>query len=214
MEALRNVNTESWRQGSDHMILTDIFQSTVSVAIWQRESNLLVEEYFRSCFNELRNGVRQVFSVTRIKSGLAEELPEHHGKQQAIEDIYLLADMLTCLFNCEAVGLRLAPLNKAMCPKLHTDNIPVRLVSTYLGSGTQWLPREALTEQPFTSLREHLKVVEQNSIEEEAIQQMSAFDVGLLKGSAWDEQENMAAIHRSCAVANDEQRVVLTLDPM
>ena len=43
---------------------------------------------------------------------------------------------------------------------------------------------------------------------------MQAFDVGLLKGSAWEGQEHMAAIHKSCPVAENEKRVLLTLDPM
>ncbi|WP_026960280.1 DUF1826 domain-containing protein [Aliagarivorans taiwanensis] len=46
------------------------------------------------------------------------------------------------------------------------------------------------------------------------IQQMAAFDVGLLKGKAWEQQEHMAAVHRSCQLSQDEKRILLTLDPM
>ncbi|AWB65499.1 hypothetical protein C2869_03195 [Saccharobesus litoralis] len=43
---------------------------------------------------------------------------------------------------------------------------------------------------------------------------MRAFDVGLLKGKAWQQQEHLAAVHRSCHVAQNEKRVLLTIDPM
>ncbi|WP_408011889.1 DUF1826 domain-containing protein [Saccharobesus litoralis] len=62
--------------------------------------------------------------------------------------LLLLSDMLTCLFGCNSVGLRLAPLSSAMCPSFHKDNIPVRLVNTYLGQGTEWLPLESVYPLP------------------------------------------------------------------
>lgn len=134
--------------------------------------------------------------------------------------------MLTTLFNCNSVGLRLAPLDAAMCPKLHADNIPVRLVSTYLGEGTQWLPQERLISanalQPNASntrgkhkLKHKLATSLGNvKYRESDIMQMSSFDVGLFKGKAWPEQEESAALHRSCPVLEGAKRVLLTLDPM
>lgn len=49
---------------------------------------------------------------------------------------------------------------------------------------------------------------------ESYIQHLDTFDVALFKGSAWEEQEHMAALHRSCPVAQTDKRVLLTLDPM
>ena len=36
--------------------------------------------------------------------------------------------------------LRLDGLNHPMCPRFHTDKIKCRLVTTYVGPATQWLP--------------------------------------------------------------------------
>lgn len=153
-------------------------------------------------------GIRSVFSMDSLKDGLQEALPEGAGKDTAVDDIYLLSDMLTCLINCNDVGLRIEPLSRTICPKLHTDNIPLRLVNTYLGAGTQWLPRESIGKPSAT------QSLDKYPYGEEAIQQMNRFDVGLLKGSAWEKYEHMAAEHRSCQLQENQKRVLLTLDPM
>ena len=146
--------------------------------------------------------------------GLEESLPDYLGKQQTIEDIFLLSDMLTCLFDCDAVGLRLVPLTSAMCPRFHVDKIPVRLVNTYLGAGTQWLPLEALLDTPPDDKQPFSQTRMGQFYQAEQVQQMKGFEVGLLKGAAWEQQEHLAAVHRSCALDQNEKRVLLTLDPM
>ncbi len=177
-----------------HMALTDIFAPDTSVALWQRPAQSAIEQYFTDHFSSLRINLRGVYALTSLKQELTDTLPCHIYKDAVVDDIYLLSEMLTCLFDCDSVGLRLTPLQKAMCPKFHVDNIPVRLVSTYIGPGTEWLAA--------------------NATDDAHIMQMTAFDVGLLKGQAWEGQAHMAAKHRSCQVSANDQRVLLTLDPM
>lgn len=220
----------SWQTDTSHMVLSDIFSPEHSVVVWQRDDSFsqvkqLVSRYFASVFSDIGLGIREVFPVESLKEALAEVLPDvsdndttanDEGKKAAIDDIYLLSDMLTCLFNCDTVGLRLAPLSSAMCPSFHTDNIPVRLVCTYLGPGTQWLPQEAIRRRAVGAGKQDKADNSHSSMlyDEKHVQQMAMFDAGLLKGRAWENQEAMAAVHRSCALAADQQRVLLTLDPM
>ena len=203
---------ESWVMESDPMALANIFSPSTSIAIWQRAASPEIQAYFDAIFADLNNGLCRSFDICDMRQELLQVLPEAPGKADAAEDIFLLADMLTCLFNCNGVGLRLAPLTSAMCPKFHIDNIQVRLVNTYLGGGTQWLPRELVDP----NLLGHKSVGKSDSqlYDAQHIQQLDAFDVALLKGSAWDNQNDMAAVHRSCPVAKEEKRVLLTLDPM
>lgn len=199
----------SWQSDNSPMVLSDIFSPAHSVVIWKRSANPIISTYFKHAYSSLGMGIRQVLPMTSLRQSIAEMLPEHEGKSEVVEDIFLLSDMLTCLFHCESVGLRLVPLTKAMCPKFHRDNIPVRLVNTYLGPATEWLPHEVVgsPDSAVTKKRAY-------SFEPDDVQQMRAFDVGLLKGSAWEGQEHMAAVHRSCQVPDGEKRVLLTLDPM
>ena len=123
----------------------------ISVAVWTRPEVPLVTQYYVDVFKSLGMGIRGVFSLTSLKEEIAKLLPDgrnNAGKQAAIDDIYLLSDMLTTLFDCDSVGVRLVPLSSAMCPSFHVDNIPVRLVNTYLGEGTEWLPKESVVTRP------------------------------------------------------------------
>ena len=152
MQLAKQSLVNSWSQADSPIVLGDIFSSTTSVAIWQRETLRTVEQYFENNFSRLGLGIRGVYSINSLRDALNDTMPSGAGKEEAIEDIYLVSDMLTCLFNCDSVGLRLAPLTSAMCPHFHIDSIPVRLVSTYLGSGTEWLPLECLHDnQPLNT---------------------------------------------------------------
>jgi len=213
METAQQHNTSSWQHGDSPMVLSEIFSPSTSVAVWHRPEMTRVSRYFEQAFQALGLGIRGVYSMESLKETLHEALPDEDGKQDAIEDIHLLSDMLTCLFNCNTVGLRLAPLSSAMCPSFHVDNIQIRLVHTYLGAGTEWLPKEVLFED--TSSHNGLNKTKSGLLyNKQHIQQMRAYDVGLLKGKAWQDHEEMAAVHRSCQVQPGEKRVLLTLDPM
>ena len=214
----------SWSSGSSPIVLSEIFSKTTSVAIWERDFNLQISKYFDRTFASMGLGIKGVFPLVSLKDELSKMLPEEEGKKTAVDDIYLLSDMLTCLFDCDTVGLRLAPLKSAMCPSFHIDNIPVRLVNTYLGTGTDWLPLESLQKEVLQKEALHkfpngkeAKLSKTNFgmyYDKDHVQQMNTFDVGLLKGKAWQQQEQMAAVHRSCQLQKNEKRVLLTLDPM
>ncbi|TAP38999.1 DUF1826 domain-containing protein [Alteromonas sp. KUL49] len=210
MLAIQSIHSQSWSQGDSPMALSEIIAPDKSVAIWKRLTNPVIQNYFDTTFSSLGMGIRQMFELPSLKEALMRSLPDGEGKNEVVEDIYLLSDVLTCLFDCEGVGLRLVPLTAAMCPKFHTDQIPVRLVNTYLGQGTEFLPVEELLDEPVIGSKSSSK----GAYHPHSIQQLDTHDVGLLKGSAWDKHEHMAAIHRSCKVANDEKRVLLTLDPI
>lgn len=205
----------SWTSNESPLVLGEIFSASTSVAIWKREINEKISSYFEHTFRAFGLGTRVVLSMDTLKEELDQLLPEYDGKSEAAEDIYLLSDMLTCLFACDAVGLRLVPLTSAMCPSFHVDNIPVRLVNTYVGSGTEWLPVEALHETSASNAAHHAHQPHFGACyDERHIQQMDTFDVGLLKGKAWQKQEKLAAVHRSCSLQKNEKRMLLTLDPM
>lgn len=227
MQVLQNHNTifehtNSWRSSVDAMVLGDIFDEGISVAVWNRPEAPLISQYYSEVFKSLGMGIRGVFSMASLREEIATLLPNAQsnvGKQAAIDDIYLLSDMLTTLFDCDSVGVRLVPLSSAMCPSFHVDNIPVRLVSTYLGEGTEWLPIESVVTSPMIGLGgENAHGLSKNRLgqcyQENSVRQMNALDVGLLKGKSWQGHEEFAAVHRSCRVQPNTQRVLLTLDPM
>ncbi len=100
-----------------------------------------------------------------------------------------------------------------MCPKFHVDRVPCRLVTTYQGIATEWLPHEVVdrTKLGRGSLGQpdDRTGLYQNKHE---IQQLGCGDVALLKGVLWEGNEHAGLVHRSPALPRGDKRLLLTLD--
>ncbi len=184
--------------------LADIYQDRVSMAIWERPLDTKVVEYAHTllkvtpCFQ-----TRFIQAPGCIGEKLEKELPLHKYRQAFIDDINLVVEMFSCLFELEAVGLRMAVLNTAMCPKFHVDRVPCRLICTYAGATTQWHTNDQVqrfengTLEPFSHAEPRT---------------LKLGDVALLKGEAWEGNEGRGLVHRSPQAADNARRLVLTLD--
>ena len=184
--------------------LAEIYQEKVSMAVWQRELENGVAEYAKTllalthCFQ-----TRFIQSPARVVQQLEKELPLNKHRPAFIRDIAFVVDMFSCLFELKNVGLRMAVLNTAMCPKFHVDRVPCRLVSTYTGAATQWHSHEQV--QRF----------DDGSLEPRAgakYHTLRTGDVALLKGEAWEGNEGRGLVHRSPEASDNARRLVLTLD--
>jgi hypothetical protein len=76
-----------------------------------------------------------------------------HGYEGFVADVAWLVAAYTCLLGARRIGLRLRVLDGAMCPRFHVDNVPVRLLTTYAGSGSQWLEEGAIDRSGCNSIK-------------------------------------------------------------
>lgn len=201
-------------QGSEPMVLTNIYQEHCNIAIWKRElaNNIQqdVNEYLKS-----NRGLQA--SMTLAPENAAAVIHKELGGKQITaalsENIAELVDIFCCLFELDRVGLRLTALDQAMCPRFHVDHVPARLVTTFQGSATQWLPHNKID-------RSKLGHASQGKSDDESglfksrndIQQLSSGDVALLKGEGWQGNEGAGLVHRSPALEEGGKRLLLTLD--
>ncbi len=128
------------------------------------------------------------------------------------DDILFLSELLRDLTGANAIGVRVMRLLKPACPNLHFDRVGLRLVTTYRGPGTEYVPDRWTAGDPGSSPnprgRERLDALE------ESVRTSRAGDVVLLKGTLWEGNEAHGAIHRSPAFDSSEPRIVATLDPL
>ncbi|WP_038177721.1 DUF1826 domain-containing protein [Vibrio rhizosphaerae] len=200
--------------GTEPSILTDIYQPENNIAVWQRtlsaELKLGIQEMLRA-----RDSLTVVKTVTPDNAAvlLRSQLEPFCCADALSQDIALIVDMFCCLFDMEAAGLRLTILDRPMCPKFHVDQIPCRLVTTYVGEATEWLKNDSVDRSKLGAgslgQPDHLSGLFQSSSE---IQQLGVGDVALLKGGGWEGNEHRGVIHRSPEVAPNERRLLLTLD--
>ena len=192
-----------------HDVFTHFFAEHINVCRWQRELSQPVYEYSTLLAEHQIKLVREI-SPEEVFSVFNSLLPDSQYKHDFLEDVHLLSDMMCCIFDCKSVGLRLITLDHAMCPKFHTDKISGRLICTYMGKGTQWLPH--IAKGGLGSLNQ-IKAPSQMEGKHEILN-ASEGDVLLLKGDAWPKNEGRGAIHRSPPDSLIKKRVLLTLDPM
>jgi hypothetical protein len=129
-------------------------------------------------------------------------------------DVARLTAAFCDLFETERVGLRLRTLDKPMCPRFHVDHVPCRLVCTYGGMGTQWLPDVHVDRTKLGPGSNGLPDEESGLIlDPSTISTMPAYAVGLMKGAKWEGHEERGLVHRSPRLTSAEpRRLLLTLD--
>lgn len=195
-------------------VLTDIYKSNVNIAIWRNQFSEELEQSVEAILESAKH-LKAVMTVG--PENVAEQLAEHSSDLAAhkvfCEYVQLLVDMFCTLFELKRVGLRLNRLDRAMCPKFHVDRVPCRLVTTFVGAATEWLPHDKVDRSKLgigsQGLPDETSGVMQ-SIDD--IQRLQAGDVALLKGEAWYENEYGGIVHRSPAIDNNDARIMLTLD--
>ena len=200
--------------GADANTLTRIYEESINIAVFQRTPSDAVISYAKQLIHERPAfRFRTIIEHQSAKESIASLLPDIQGKDDFVEDLYLLTDMYACLFDLKEVGIRLEAADKASCPRFHTDKLGCRLISTYLGEGTEWLANAHVDRSKLGRGSGGLKDSESGLLKpEHQIQQVNAGDVVLLKGEGWINNEEHGIVHRSPTVAQGHRRLVVTMD--
>ncbi|AZF18745.1 DUF1826 domain-containing protein [Pseudomonas sp. R3-18-08] len=196
-------------RGQTPLALSDILEDGVNLALWQRQLPLHIAE-----FGALIVGLDEplaealVIELDREDSapnlqGLTPHCRDLEGYDGFIADVSWLVSAFACLLGARRIGVRLRLLDRAMCPRFHVDHVPVRLITTYAGVGSQWL-REGVMDRR--------RLSQPDAEPTERIEQILCGEVALLKGTKWHGNEDHGLIHRSPALKANERRLILTLD--
>ncbi len=201
--------------------LSAIYSEHVNLAEWRRDLSASVRHYATNMVQQFPGfSLRQVVPGTVDSNAIFEQLPKIAGETEQSQrefanDLGLLCEMYACLFDVDQIGLRLSVLNKAMCPRFHVDHVVCRMICTYWGPGTEWLPDNSVNRK---AVGRPLSNSEMESIEnphdETDIKQLGEGCVALLKGEKWPGNEGRGLVHRSPAASVNQPRLVVTLDPV
>lgn len=196
--------------GETPQVFTEALQDGVNLAVWQRRLPVQIEDFAR-----LLLSLNQPLGESRIVeldeqqqlpdlSGLLSGYADLEGHVAFVTDVAWLVAAYACLLDARRVGLRLQVLGNAMCPRFHVDHVPLRLLSTYVGPGSEWLEEGAIDRTQLAREQPHAN----------AIRQLAEGEVALLKGEKWLGNQGGGLVHRSPALANGERRLILSLDWM
>ncbi|MBI6951927.1 DUF1826 domain-containing protein [Pseudomonas sp. B21-023] len=193
--------------GESPQVMTEILQDGVNLAVWQRRLPAQVED-----FANLVLSLGQPLADERVIEvderqppalpGLLRETADLHGYDGFVADVAWLVAAYTCLLGARRLGVRLRVLEGAMCPRMHVDHVPLRLLSTYAGAGSEWLPEGAID-------RARLQLAPPPV---DNVRRLVAGEVALLKGEKWLGNEGAGLVHRSPQTPAGERRLLLSLD--
>ena len=181
-------------------VLHAIGEPDCNLAIWQRARF--------ADFAPLVQGTPEDLRFTCDVAGLPAQLAK--GLKQGgfggsaalhralVEDAARLAELFCTAMDLSKLELRLEVVRTDSCRKFHADYVTARLITTYVGAGTDWLDeddtaRVAAGETP------------------RRINRLGPFDIGLFKGKLATDRP---AIHRSPPIAGTgAARLLLVLNP-
>lgn len=203
--------TRHQHQGVTPETLTRILEDQTNLAVWQRQLPVHIADFAQLVLS-LNEPLAESLCVELPDedaepdlAGLAAGLRDLQGFEGFMSDLKWLISAFACLLGARRIGVRLRVLDKAMCPRFHVDHVPVRLITTYAGIGSQWLEEGEMD-------RLQLGQVDAEPQDPASIRQLNSGDVALLKGEKWHGNEGFGLIHRSPQPAPGERRLLLTLD--
>ena len=211
----QNINTKKhYSISNDISKISNIFNREINISIWKRNLNsnilhaseILLIKNSDLQFSEL---VNKNFSIDFLvdKIGADEKLISFY------EDIQYLTKLFCELFDIKDAWLRIDAIDKPMCPRFHADHLKCRLVTTYYGPGTQWLPNSLVNRNKLghgnNGLADDISGLFSKKSD---IENLDVGDIGLLKGEAWVNNEGLGLVHRSPHTDSNYKRLYVTID--
>ncbi len=196
----------------DYLALTSIYDPAVNLCVVNRSPATALIAFCRAFLPQAEvKEVRHRLAIDALgATRLFPEAAHLPGYAEWYSDVQAVVTVFADLFAMDQVGLRLAVLTNAMCPRFHVDALAVRMICTYCGPGTEWLPEESVTRPE--SSGGGLALPHQD-VGQDTIQRIPPYAIALLKGERWEGNQGRGLVHRSPALSTDQpRRLVLTLD--
>lgn len=194
--------------GNSVNTLREISSAEKNIAVYERSIVELQPEVDRLVSREF--SFRKSGSVSEIECELVVQTSASNiSALNIISDITEILGFFGEITGTDSFRLSLETINTNMCRRFHTDLNDIRLLCTYSGPGTLWLPENNVNRKVLASRDESEAVF----YDAGAIQQASAGDILLLKGALYPVANTSAIVHRSPTIEESgERRLLLRID--
>lgn len=183
-------------------VLADIHCPGTGAAIWARSPDAGFQNWIDAlpirCLPEMNTVVPvETAKVAVLSACEAAGLPDGSMRDVLAGDVAALALIAGRLLEVSEVRIRLDVACDVMCPKFHIDAVSARLLCTYRGPGTQYVP-EGLEDVP------------------RRVRQVRTGAVALFRGRLWPGAERTGLLHRSPDPDRKTggARLLLVIDPL
>lgn len=184
----------------DPLKLHEIRSEECNLVVWQRT---LGQDFSAMLAPEARD-IRLESDLPNLAGVMAEALVANRFAGCSLHaalvgDIAMLARQFCEVMRLDRFEVRLEVVTTDSCRKFHADYVSARLITTYVGLGTEWLDSDDARRVSGGSQPHQIK-------------RLNTGDVGIFKGKLATLDP---AIHRSPPIAGTgEQRLLLVLNPV
>jgi hypothetical protein len=198
--------------GAEQSVLQAVHRPEVSVAVWRRSLSPFRERSLAAWAHQQEPHFDEVLDTTSF--GAAQLTV---GLQEAETARWLGAD-LQRLFSCfvdisasRQVRVSLRAVQTDACRKFHVDVVRLRMITTYVGRGTEWLPNDAVRREALAHpLDCPCDANREIAPDRRRVRQARTGDVLLLRGEK--DGAGRGGVHRSPPIAASQGlRLVLAL---
>lgn len=195
--------------GRSDSVLQRIHEHAINIAEWERASPIPAAQ-LNPVRAALNGEVRATGCVTAIVEHLRDALLERGlAANELVDDVARLLADFAHIALVKDLRLSLSTVNTNMCRRFHTDVNDLRLLCTYVGPGTLWLPNDAVNDNAIRG-HDHHAPIERSP---EDVQQVGTGHVVILKGALYPGDPVSACVHRSPTIEETgQQRLLLRID--
>ncbi len=187
--------------------LLDFPQQTAQLAIVARTPQAGAETFFEKLKHvplKIIGQVSKVNSLENIDDMLSRSIPDFLREDAFyrlwISDMAQISEMFCDINDSDTIGFCLS--SQRGCARYHVDNVPMRLLVTYAGQGTEWIPDISADRRAFESGAPNEEIVKDPSNR----QFMNPWDISLFRGGP------RGLLHRTPDSALKNPTVLLRLD--
>lgn len=170
-------------QASDLQDLKTFPARQDQLAILERQTPAEAQDFFDELMVTpfgIAGKVTKKMPVEDIRHILDDEIPQnlqgHPFFQSWVSDMAEVCSSFSDTINEDSLTFWLG--SQRGCSRYHIDNVPLRALVTYAGTGTEWLPDEAADRQAFHDRKPNEDIVKDAS----AVRFMKAWDVAVFRG--------------------------------
>jgi hypothetical protein len=132
--------------------LETVFDAAFSVIVWQRSRPSISSDAFAPWFARHGRFIREI-RASECRAHLIAGLCDLPPASALACDLASLGDLFATLMGAERSGLRVEVTGQRMCPRLHVDNVALRMTSGLLRPGRVVRQMQAFDVGLLTSAR-------------------------------------------------------------
>lgn len=203
---------ESARFSNDSVVLGHIREAGKNLVVWQRELLPVLSNFLNGLCLPMPRQHKLIWKPDQeirpsLDNALSSFSRSHcEGLQAWRDDMLLVLAKARSLSPDHVFKIRLESVSNNGCRLFHTDNVALRIICTYRGCGTLWIPEHAIDRARKD------RIDNSHVLDTSQIRTLSPAWVACMKGDAYPGQSNAGLFHCSPPAETSMPRILMAVD--